>query len=72
MASRMRLLSLDLPCADRCTKSAFIEVLFFVWCTLIAQIVLNVRYETVPSSIYLNLHCAHPYFHGVIGYMLSR
>ena len=35
----------------RCSKTAFIEVLFFVWCTLIAQIVLNLRCEVIPLPI---------------------
>ena len=42
-------LSSDLFDADRCTKTAFIEIIFFVWCTLIAQIILNARYEMVLS-----------------------
>lgn len=29
----------------------FIEVGFFVWCTLIAEIILSVRHETIPTPI---------------------
>ena len=66
-------LSSNLHYACRCNKSAFVEGLFFVWCTLIAQVVLSLRYEITPSSICSDLqHCAHIYLRGVIGYMLSR
>ncbi|KAF9780549.1 hypothetical protein BJ322DRAFT_1112540 [Thelephora terrestris] len=33
-----------------CNKSAFIEILFFVWCTLIAQIVLNLRLYAITMK----------------------
>jgi hypothetical protein len=42
-------LSLGLFDVYRCTKTAFIEIVFFVWCTLIAQIILNARYDMVPA-----------------------
>jgi len=34
--------------AYRCSKTAFIEIVFFIWSTLIAQIVLNLRCEINP------------------------
>lgn len=70
--SRTRPLSSNSLYADRCTRSAFIEILFFVWCTLIAQVILNVRYEVILRSICLDRHCAWLSLRGVIGYMLSR
>ena len=35
----------DLSDTDRCSKTAFLAPFFFVWCTLIAQIILTTRYE---------------------------
>ena len=42
------------PGADRCDKTAFVEILFFVWCTQIAQTILNARYEMISPR--------HPFF----------
>lgn len=40
----------------RCTKTAFIEIGFFVWCTLTAQIVLNTRCGIIPPLTCAILH----------------
>jgi len=43
--SPMTVLISDLSDTDRCSKTAFLQIFFFVWCTLIAQIILTTRYE---------------------------
>ena len=47
---------LDILYADRCIKTVFVEVFFFVWCTLIAQVVLSARYGLIPSTIPVDHH----------------
>lgn len=46
----------DVLGVDRCTKTAFIEIIFFVWCTLTAQIILNARYRMILSMISVDPH----------------
>lgn len=46
--SQIPVLFVDKFDVKRCTKTAFIEIVFFVWCTLIAQIILSVRHEIIP------------------------
>lgn len=41
---------------DRCSKTAFIQVFFFVWCTFIAQVVLTIRYGVIPSITCVGFH----------------
>jgi len=41
---------LGLCYANRCSKTAFIEMLFFVWCTLIAQIILTMRIYAITTK----------------------
>jgi hypothetical protein len=41
---------------DRCSKTAFIQVFFFVWCTFIAQVVLTIRYGMIPSIARIDSH----------------
>ena len=49
-------LPLDFLYPHRCSKTAFIQVFFFVWCTFIAQVVLTVRYGTMPSITCVDSH----------------
>ena len=57
--SQMPALPLDRFDTDRCSNTAFIEPGFFVWCTLIAQIILSTRHETVPF-LTCTLHLIRP------------
>ena len=58
-------LSLNLFDTGRCTRTAFIEIIFFVWCTLIAQIILTTRYGTVLSLISIDPHLIRFTFTGL-------
>jgi len=45
-----------IDCDNRCSKTAFIQIVFFAWVTLVAQIVLNLRYEVIPLPACVGLH----------------